>query len=129
MKKPIQNSAKINMLSHTDRFSISMGGMDIKRRSEVELEIQLPVLLDGLQRVVVNGVVFHRNGSLPEVVRVAPLKFTDEMFDEINDLQRSRYYSATAAIEEVANKYDLNYDSFRRQYYSRGGHKLMRKNI
>lgn len=122
MKKRNQHIAQIIKLSDADRFAVSFGRLDLRRRSELELEIQIPASLVALQRVVVNGEVFHRSGSLPEVVRVAPLKFSDNHFKEVNGLVRNHFYSTTAALSTVADKYGFNHESFRRQYYARGWH-------
>ncbi|MCX6137533.1 MAG: hypothetical protein NTV54_08580 [Ignavibacteriales bacterium] len=122
MKKRIPHIARAPKPAEYDCFSFSIGTLEIARRSEAELIIQLPASTGTLQRVVVNGEVFHREGSLRQVVRVAPLKYGDDHFKEVNELQRSRNYSATAALEEVAKKYAFNLDGFKRQYYARGWH-------
>ena len=122
MKKRIPNIVRAPKLAKADCFSFSIGSLEIARRSEAELILQLPASTGTLQRVVVNGEVFHREGSLRQVVHVAPLKYADAHFKEVNELQRSQYYSASAALEEVAAKYNFNGDGFKRQYYARGWH-------
>jgi hypothetical protein len=80
-----------------------------------------------LQRVVVNGEVFHRNGSLHQVMRVAPIKYLRSHFVEVNKIVIERYFTQEAALKEVARKYGFVYENFRRQYYERGGNKIRPK--
>ncbi len=84
----------------------------------------VPTTIEGLEQVVVNGKVFCSEGSVRTVTRPAPVIFTDEHFREVNRLRTEMYYSASAALEDIADKYNFNHESFRRQYYARRGHKL-----
>lgn len=118
MKKRIQNSVLTKRPSEVSRFSISIGGLDITRRSEAELVVLLPASMDTLQRVVVNGEVFHRNGLLREVVRIAPVKFTETHFEKVDSLIQQGC-SVTGACKTITNETGFNPESFRQQYYKR----------
>jgi hypothetical protein len=121
MKKRIQNNVQRKRPYEANRFSISIGGLDITRRSEAELVVLLPTSLETLQRVVVNGEIFHRNGLLREVVRVAPVKYPDAHLRGVNRLVSHKHYSKEAAIKEVAELNGYEQDNFRRAYYARKG--------
>jgi hypothetical protein len=105
-----------------DRFQISLCGFKISRVSREKLQIQFRGITGGIKEVEINGEMFICPGSRHTEIRVAPLKYTDEMFKEVNELQVKKNYSATAALEEVANKHSLIYENFKRQYYSMKGH-------
>jgi hypothetical protein len=122
MKKLPSHIARMKRSTKTERFSFAFGDLKVVRRSEPDLVIEIPVGMESLQRVVVNGEVFYRSGSMNQVVHVAPMKYTDEHFKEVNELQRSRFYSTTASLQEIAEKYNFNLDGFKRQYYVRGWH-------
>jgi hypothetical protein len=124
MKEQSQHIAPMKKLAGADRLSIS-----IARRSEAELVVHFPASVEMLQRVVVNGEVFHRNGSLVQIVRVAPVLYGDALFEEVIEIQLSKFYGPTAAIKDVADKYNLNYQSFKRQYYARGWHRVKRPSL
>ena len=95
-----------------------IGSFDIARRSEAELVVEIPTSVEALQRVVVNGEVFHRNGLLHEVVRIAPVKFTETHFEKVDSLIQHGY-SVMGACEAVADETGFKSDSFRQQYYKR----------
>jgi hypothetical protein len=128
MKARTKHIANSNKTSEAAEFSLKFGGFSIVRCRKNGLVIELPAEIAGLNWVAVNGVRFIAHGTVNEVVRVAPVKYGDDLFAEVNELQRTKYYSPTAAIREIADKYNLNHDSFRRQYYARGGHRLKNTN-
>ena len=127
MKKQSHHTAPMKKLSDADRLSISIGSLDIARRSEAELVVHFPASVEMLQRVVVNGEVFYRSNSLVQIVRVAPIKYLRSHFVEVNKIVIERYFTQEAALKEVAGKYGIVYENFRRQYYERGGNKIRPK--
>ena len=96
------------------------------RQSEVELGVEIPTSVRGLQRVVVNGEVFHRNGLLREVVRIAPVKFTETHFEKV-DLLIQQGYSVTGACKAITNETGFNPESFRQRSYKR--HASQKRNV
>ena len=110
--------AHLKTPNETESFSLSIGGFAVVRQSEVELGVEIPTSVRGLQRVVVNGEVFHRNGLLREVVRIAPVKITETHFEKVDSLIQHGY-SVMGACEAVADETGFKSDSFRQQYYKR----------
>ena len=53
-----------------------------------------------------------------EALRIAPLKFQEEHFLEVDALIQEQYQT-TAAIKKVANRHGFNVESFKRQFYQR----------
>jgi hypothetical protein len=128
MKAHTKHIANPNKIFEAAEFSLKFGGFSIVHRGKNGLVIELPVEMVGLKWVEVNGMKFTALSTVNEIVRVAPLKYGNGLFAEVNELQRTKYYSPTAAIREIADNYNLNHDSFRRQYYARGGHRLKNTN-
>ena len=98
------------------------------RLSESErgpLTIQVPASLDGLNVVVVNGVRFTRAGSSQVVIRIAPVKYDDIVFREVDELLRMGY-SNSAAYEEIAVKHGFSVEGFGRQYRTRWANRVTR---
>lgn len=89
--------------------------------SESQLEpltLQVPVNLDDLKVVVVNGVRFTREGLSQVVIRIAPVKYDDIVFREVDELLKMGY-SHSAAYEEIAVKHGFSVEGFGRQYRTR----------
>ena len=95
--------------------------LSIERRSSSSLKVTLPIDTEGIDHVVLNGVVFYVKGSIAQVVRVAPIIYLDLHFQQVNWLVEKKHYSKEAAIEEVANNNGFEKDNFRRRYYGRKG--------
>jgi hypothetical protein len=93
------------------------------RRSGAVLQIELPSETTALETVTINGTSFYREGTVKEKVRVAPMKFTDDHFEAVDELVQNGL-STKGACESVAEQHGFNIESFRQQYYRRHGSKL-----
>ena len=94
-------------------LSLTFGGTDVKIK-----------LASNTTKVWVDGVEYSRSGSPLVEIHVARILYEEKHFQEVNELQLAKYYSPSAAIEEVVSIHGFNFEGFRRQYYKRGGHKL-----
>jgi len=69
-------------------------------------------------KVIVNGQVYIKPGDIIETIRVAPVKYTESHFREVDERISYGMY-AYRACEEVAAKYDFSFEGFYRQYRDR----------
>ena len=106
------------MRKEVEKNSLSLGSIVIIRPSVEELQVEIPTATESLDRVVVNGRVFQRDGSINQVVRVAPEKFTKGHFEQVDD-RVQHGYSVTGACKDVAAENGFEPESFRQQYYRR----------
>ena len=102
-------------------LSFQFGDIGIVCRTEKILQVKLPMSTVAVQEVIVNGEVFYRLGQEQQIVRIAPVKYPDVQFREVNGLVEQKYYSKESAIRDVADKYGYDMGNFRRQYYDRKG--------
>jgi hypothetical protein len=69
-------------------------------------------------QVIVNGVLYSKAGDIIETIRVAPIKYTEWHFNEVDErISYGMYISK--ACEEVAEKYGFSFEGFYRQYRDR----------
>ena len=121
MKKQTKHITGDSKSEGTDQLTFHFGGISITLRTVDKLQVKLPMPTTALQEVVVNGEVFTRPGRDSQIVRVAPVKYSDAQFREVNSLVEHRHYSKEAAIRDVADARGHDFGNFRRQYYERKG--------
>ena len=96
-----------------------LGGFEIARPSATKMLVTVPATIERLEQVVVNGEAFCREGLTRLETRVAPVKFTDTHFSEVDDLVNNSSQKVSSACRTVAERHDFIPESFRQQYYKR----------
>ena len=87
------------------------------------LRLQVPVDLNGLNVVVVNGISFTREDKVRVITRVAPVIYNDSVFREVDELLANGY-THSAAYEEIALKHGFSVEGFGRQYRTRWANRV-----
>jgi hypothetical protein len=96
-----------------ETFSIAYSRPSVSR-----IRLTLSENISELKAVEINGEVFYKKGSVREIVKIAPEKFTQEHFLKVDGLIAGGY-GPTSACETFAKQNGFNIDSFRQQYYKR----------
>ncbi len=124
MRRESKRRKAPNRWSDMEIFSVICKARMNNSRRVTRLKFAISHDTEGVDVVEVNGHLYFREGTVRDVIRVAPQKYKNEQFNEVNDLQLLDHYSQKAALEKVADKYGFNYENFRRQYFARGWHKV-----
>lgn len=118
LKKQVAHIARPKKVKAFEPLSFRCGGFAIDQRREDKLSVVVPRSIKALQQIEVNGVTFYLPDCVHQVVRVAPVIFTNEQFTEVDALI-GKGYGSTAACNTIADKYGHKPESLRQQYYKR----------